>query len=557
MKAIALAVLLAFFSMVVFPGFHFLEGDVVLYSVPILKEINPNLYANDLIAQNPQTGLTFFDEIVSGISSASGLSYLWIYWIAYFVARVLLFVGIYKICLYITKSKKISTISMLGALIPLAVFGTATTTISLAAHPRFIALGFLVFGLSFFLEKKYFQAAILYGVGLLLHPLAAVPFFVHYLFMLEDRGISWAKKISLIVLAGVFAIPFLFVNGNGGLLAFSQMSSEWLSIIAERNSYLFVSQWALFQIGMIFAVGLVLFFCAKEILKKSKEAKPLVWFTAVCLGLFAVSIIFSDFLANAFLFKLQLVRSLVPLKLLLPVFVILFAWAKWKEFNRNEFFVCAGFFAALVVKESFSYFFYPFFIIFAVLELLKMKKFKEYENIWLAIIAVSAIAYSFVVGWIFLAFCTAVIGIIYAIEKKLWKKIPFFDKKIQVAGFCAAAVILIVFGFFSGAFYLEKDFGEMQGAAVWAKENTPKDAVFLAPANIGSLARIALERSVFVGYKDGAQVTYGESFAKEWDKRYLLVEDFSSLDYSKIMAIAKEYKVDFVLTNSSKQFPLA
>jgi len=53
---------------------------------------------------------------------------------------------------------------------------------------------------------------------------------------------------------------------------------------------------------------------------------------------------------------------------------------------------------------------------------------------------------------------------------------------------------------------------------LWARENTPKDALFLTPTDRGGF-RIHSERSVVVERRDGTQLFFSGAFAKDWWKR--------------------------------------
>jgi GH35 family endo-1,4-beta-xylanase len=61
------------------------------------------------------------------------------------------------------------------------------------------------------------------------------------------------------------------------------------------------------------------------------------------------------------------------------------------------------------------------------------------------------------------------------------------------------------------------------GIAGWAKENTPKDALFLAPSGLSNF-RIAADRSLVGDWRDGTQLYFSSLFGDEWLDRVTAIE---------------------------------
>lgn len=96
----------------------------------------------------------------------------------------------------------------------------------------------------------------------------------------------------------------------------------------------------------------------------------------------------------------------------------------------------------------------------------------------------------------------------------------------------------------------------------WARNNTPKDAVFLTPAQPGGF-RLHSERPVVCEWRDGTQMYFSASFAREWFRRLnalrrdmvldargrnvLSYKPLERLGEEEIIRTAKEYQAQYIV----------
>jgi hypothetical protein len=96
---------------------------------------------------------------------------------------------------------------------------------------------------------------------------------------------------------------------------------------------------------------------------------------------------------------------------------------------------------------------------------------------------------------------------------------------------------------------------ELEQLSAWARESTPRDAVFLFPdAGHGlwpGIFRSEALRAVYVDWKGGGQVNYGAAFAGEWWTRWRLTmaDGFHQADVGQYEGLGIGY---FVLQRKSR-----
>lgn len=88
---------------------------------------------------------------------------------------------------------------------------------------------------------------------------------------------------------------------------------------------------------------------------------------------------------------------------------------------------------------------------------------------------------------------------------------------------------------------------DYQKAAIWAKNNTPKDSAFLVPLDEFGF-RFWSKRSVFLEHKEGGDSLYDRSLAIEWNKREELIENNREFSGEYITTLKNEYNIDHIVT---------
>ena len=93
------------------------------------------------------------------------------------------------------------------------------------------------------------------------------------------------------------------------------------------------------------------------------------------------------------------------------------------------------------------------------------------------------------------------------------------------------------------------DTADLRAPAEWARQNTPKEAMFLFP-DLGrklepGIFRARAARAVYVCWKQGGQVNYFASYAEKWWERWseLLRKGHAAMSYADLRARGVDYLV--------------
>ena len=82
---------------------------------------------------------------------------------------------------------------------------------------------------------------------------------------------------------------------------------------------------------------------------------------------------------------------------------------------------------------------------------------------------------------------------------------------------------------------------------LWARNNTPKDAIFLVPPNQTGF-RIFSQRSIVTDTKDGAVVIYSPFYANYWRQLMDDLENYHTFKEEEFAILQKKYKNEYVVT---------
>jgi hypothetical protein len=126
----------------------------------------------------------------------------------------------------------------------------------------------------------------------------------------------------------------------------------------------------------------------------------------------------------------------------------------------------------------------------------------------------------------------------------------------QKSGARARALSLLAFALTAGPLLADNyrrqqmrvEQGSFWAAQNWARENTPKSAVFLTPPKEAGF-RVFSERTIVGEWKDGTQQYFDDSFAKEWGRRMEIVmaQEFGKYSDEEIVGLARRFGADYIV----------
>jgi hypothetical protein len=96
--------------------------------------------------------------------------------------------------------------------------------------------------------------------------------------------------------------------------------------------------------------------------------------------------------------------------------------------------------------------------------------------------------------------------------------------------------------------------GSFLAAQNWARENTPKTAVFLTPPKEAGF-RVFSERAIVGEWKDGTQQYFDDAFAKEWGRRMEIVtaQEYGKYTDEEIVALARRFGADYIVAQGRRR----
>ena len=120
----------------------------------------------------------------------------------------------------------------------------------------------------------------------------------------------------------------------------------------------------------------------------------------------------------------------------------------------------------------------------------------------------------------------------------------------------ALALSLLAFGLTLGPLFADNyrrqkvrvEQGSFRAAQNWAREHTPRNAVFLTPPQEAGF-RVFSERTIVGEWKDGTQQYFDDAFAREWGRRMEIVmaREYGKYSDEEIVALARRFGADYIV----------
>lgn len=227
-----------FFIWVLFFPYAGIAHDAQLYTLQALSHVAPELYQNDIFLRfGSQDRFTLFSPVYATLIELFGVE-----WAGAFLTLIghCLFIGaVFSI------ASKIAPYSI--AVFAVGLILTISSSygaerifhyIELFVTPRMLSEAFVLFSVAAWLNKKNIVAAMLLLLAALLHPLMAMAGLV---LLLSGVYMAYWRRFSLLIIA---VCALLLLAHYAQLLTRWQFDAEWLGIIENRNTYLFLYFWS-------------------------------------------------------------------------------------------------------------------------------------------------------------------------------------------------------------------------------------------------------------------------------------------------------------------------
>lgn len=492
--ALAALVVLGFYTI---PGRTFLASDTQIY-IPILERFwDPSLYPADSVATRPHVTYSIYDEAALILRRITGAdSFEGVLVAQQLVTRFCGLLGVYLL------ARAASLPPLLALLAPVlygmgvTVAGPAVLTLEYEPVPRGNAICLIVLAAGLTAHRRMMGAAVVLGIAWLYHPPTTWPFLVVFgLLLAADARRKDARALRPLLLFAGFAVAlFVFSRLQMGetekQALFLRIDETLAKLQRLRGAYNWVSLW---NVAAVRQHEFLALFCLAAALRWRKHfTREMFWLSAglPLAGILSLPLSFSlleglhwslipafqPARASAFLFVFGVVLSAIGGAL-----------------AAREGRVCeaAAWFAVGFALPAHT----------PVMDvLLPDLRSALIAKRWVIVAAASALT-----AWGAHAYATgqrARAGLMLAALLPYWL-LPTWGGVVN---------------------YRVVDTADVREVSDWARQNTPKDAMFLfadgAKDPAGSIFRARSLRAVYVDWKGGGQVNLLKDFALQWWERW-------------------------------------
>lgn len=556
-----------------FPGYRVLTGDQKIYLPQIMHALNPFLQTNDLLFSYNQIDFTLFDEFLILLHQFFHIDLFILLFILTIITRYIYFISIYYIAYYFTKNKLFSLLSPLLFMTSMAVFGTGIGTMDYELTPRTIAFTLSLLFLACYLNKKTLIASIFLGLGMIFHVITVIPFVIFYyvdawLLPLFRINKIHAKTIiygCIPIVVAFFLYQSIDVNSSGVM---ETVDPYWHDIIAFRDPYVFMSSWGLLAFIHFISAG-IFFFVIKVELSQKLQGERRSFFNVLIIIPLVLSIIF--FISTEYFHvfaSLQLYRSLILWKMVLSLLFFYYAFItiKLRKGHLLFRFILLWLIIALAIRELLLFVYLPlFFVIWLCMMILKRPLRQQFpRQLHIAVTYLTdqkIIALFFTLNICIFLFVSyqlhnlllqdfitiSVITVVVTLLLPLIRLDLLRNSNILFMSSIILCLIAIIVSF--QHIYPEKlsdpSFIEL---CKWIQKNTEKEAIIMTePFSMdASEIRIFCKRSIYATKKDGAQVVFDRNYAKEWDRRFFVIQNLG--DGKDLLDLINKEGINYIIS---------
>lgn len=580
-SSLILVCLIIALSHLLYHGYQFGDWNHGI-QIPILKSyFHPELYPNDSMVATRSYFITFYFLFLAVIERIFGHLET-IFLIGFIITETLFFIAVYHFAYSVFKERNIAIIAIILFFTGKLIIGGDLIHWNHNNHTHAV-FPFILFSFALFLNGHKKSAYGLLGFSANIHiqsvayvlPMFVLVSFIDFLKSRKSNGfrngiMSLLKEYGFFV---IFALPCL-------VWAFSKsgepLTPEWILQLRARSSHhSFPLSWDkkdFVEYLLLFSFGVVLWSITFKNSQDKQTHWKFFWFSMVVLVFCGIAIVFAEFVPLKIILRVQLFRSTK----FLTIFIVLYAcYVINYLFGKNMLYKALGLGTFLVL------FFAGYSNFLALLLLLYI--FAEYRNLHWGVIL-------FVISVLVLRVFTPHEGFptkLNADEIVLFIR-PFFEDKLRATlmilivfwlamkmqirkwlTYATSFAIILIIGLYIIPSLHEKfvppieNRGNWIDAQIWAKENTPLDAMFITPPYLQSF-RVFSERGVVADWKDGTQQYFDIQYSYIWwerindlgknDKNY-----YDNLPEDQLLKLCKKYDATHIVFPTVKvlDLPLA
>ncbi len=540
----ATAALLASLASLTLIGYRFGDSNHGI-TVPILKRfIDRSLYPADaLVATGDQFPTVFYRFLGALLPSTEWVAVA--YFVLYVLSIALTYAAVYRIAIWASDGDR--TTGVIAALLAMPVrTGLAGEALYRVAFSHsHLASGLDLMALALFLEGRRLLPLAILSLGVYNHALYSLYLLVPFTLTIfwEARATSRRTTLTRLAVAWLPVLPFLI----NAIAQGKPMTREWLDLLILRSSH--HSFPGFFGDSLPDAVVWLLLGTAAACRASAGRQIMLAIFLVATALLFVTGTLFTEIVPLKAVLQFQPHRIWRFLSVILLAFMARDIVALWRTSSLMRLLAAVYFLA-----------------IFATgLEQLGP----------LVLIAVFAANRPPIPSWLRILGAASLITLEWPDRTVVWTEyVVEFLRRLQnqqifailgvalllglawsdprrrrvlsVLAFLLTIGPLFVDNYRRQAFRFEQ--GSFRAAQNWAREHTPKTAVFLTPPKEAGF-RVFSERTIVGEWKDGTQQYFDDAFAKEWGRRMEIVmaQEFPRYTDDEVANLARTFGADYIV----------
>ena len=560
-----------------YQGYNFGIGNHAI-QIPLLKSyFHPALYPNDPMVATRSYFITFYFIFLAAIERLLGHLES-IFFTAQLLTEILIVVAMYHFALAVFKDRSVAIISVLLMFTSKIMLGGAIVHWNHHTH-TYAVMPLLLWSFALFLNQKTRKAYALLGFAANINIQSAA--YVLTMFALvsllrtgrksKESGWRYAifsllKDYGAFVLFSLPCVVWAFTKTGGPL------TDAWIQQLRVRSSHhSFPLGWKVQDYTnylLFFAFGVIVWALALRKTEDREIHRTLGWFSLAILLLCGIGVVFAEWIPVKIVLRSQLFRSVK----FLTIFIVFYAsYAIRYLWDKS-----AG--HKLLAIGTFLTLFLPNYLQFLVLLVLIYQIAEAKSLYW----------------WTAPVVAAALILRVYAPHTGFPKNIdlnqitgfirPFFEDSLRMTilatfvfwlsirkatsipwlrRLSSVLVLLAMFVYFVPATYRRKvtpieKRGNWVQVQLWARENTPQDAVFLTPPYRQGF-RVYSERSAVMEEKDGTQQYFQTDYSYEWWSRVTEIgktqEQYDNLSPDRLAELCRKYGASYVVFPAGKPLP--
>jgi hypothetical protein len=563
-------------------GYRFAIGDQHFYLPHLQAELDPSLYPDSTTIFRSTNQFSLFNWLFTAPARYLGLE--WTFLLAYVLATVAFYFLRFALAERLTGDRLVAYGSLL-LMLPWTTVGETETIVwdEFLAH-RVVVLPLCLLALCRILDRKYVSAYFVFGTGALIHPITAAVFAVASFGALAHD--LWRKFIGprVVVLAGgamLAGASMLFwrvlTSRPGDAPFLSPTTPEWVAIVYQRAPYMLpgATPRALWSWGAWF----MLFFVAWFAKPLGRREDAVVMATVVtCGALLTLSVLVGSVMPVIPLARFEFARSLWIVILFTRIYLAavfargLTSGSPWRTLAG-----AVGGGGALSLHAPHLPPWRVAAVVCCVVGLVVWERSIVSDRMrrllggGLVVLAAAFMRTELVslVGFVLrlsssrrfpgVALAFALLAIVMAVSA---------HKYLHPRTLVAAGVLLFSLAYAS--FVSPEGFGpktvHLPGrlpvtpwveVQLWAREHTPRGAVFMAPWRHPGGFPIFSQRSTVADWESGGDVKFSYVFALRWRDQKNDLEHFDDLGTSDFCGLRRKYRFDYIVTKKghSLEFP--